>query len=99
MSDDLKKLAEAYPRVAAIQAEVDLGETLLTLTPEIHELLDIAAQLHASNRAKDERIGKLRAGLSCSLGYELTGRCQRTHGAMCGPCKTLADDDAAQRRG
>ena len=93
MSDDLKKLAEAYPRIAAIQAEVDLGETLLTLTPEIHELLDLAAQLYASNRALNERIGKARYLLeNVPIHNGFRGWEERIR-------NWLAADDDAQRKG
>ena len=92
-ADDLKKLAEAYPRIAAIQAEVDLGETLLTLTPEIHELLDLAAQLYAENRALNERIE-----MAAAIIRNCRGRMDRAGLSTTDADNWLSGGDAAQTK-
>ena len=59
-ADYLKRLAEAYPLVDEwLGGADDLNE----VPSEIAEFIDLAAQLHASNRALNERIEKLEGAL------------------------------------
>lgn len=106
-SDDLKRLAEVDISSEAIANLLERCRCRIhklvgwqTATGKLFlELINKLEALLASNRAKDERIEKLRSGLPCALGYANTGHCLPTHGATCGPCKTIAADDDALRKG
>ena len=99
MSDDLKKLAEAYPKLQETinQHDADYGDC----DGDDDCPLRIAASLHASNRALHERIVKLRDSMPCSVSkIAFCREVLEDPDRWCDNCHVLeADDDAAPAQG